>query len=142
MFGEFYPNHGDAQVSVVTMPLAIAAEAFGTFLMVLFIFALTEDANVGKPDSSTQPLFIGLTVSMCICLIGPLTQAGFNPARDFGPRVVAWLMGWGSAALPDKMGGFFWVYILGPIVGAFLAALFYIYVIEPAEKSVNKSKKI
>ena len=140
MFGEFYPNPGDATVSVVSMPLAIAAEAFGTFLMVLFIFALTEDANVGKPDSSIQPLFIGLTVSMCICLIAPLTQAGFNPARDFGPRLVAWLMGWGSAAMPDTSFGAFWVYIFGPILGASLAAFFYVYIVEPLEIVVKSEK--
>ena len=124
MFGEFYPNPGDALVSTVSLPLAIAAEAVGTFVLVLFIFCFTEDCNVGRPDSNIAPLFIGLTVSICITLIAPLTQAGFNPARDFGPRIVAWLAGWGSAAFPDSVGGFFWVYILGPIIGGALATYY------------------
>ena len=134
MFGEFYPNPGDALVSTVSMPLAIAAEAVGTFVLVLFIFCFTEDCNVGRPDSNIAPLFIGLTVSICITLIAPLTQAGFNPARDFGPRVVAWIAGWGSAAFPDSVGGFFWVYILGPILGGAVATYFFTKVLEPAMK--------
>lgn len=137
MFGEFYPNPGDALVSTVSLPLAIAAEAVGTFILVLFIFCFTEDCNVGHPDSNIAPLFIGLTVSICITLIAPLTQAGLNPARDFGPRVVAWMAGWGSAAFPDNVGGFFWVYILGPILGGAVATYFFTLVLEPAMKKHN-----
>lgn len=100
-------------------------------LLLLMIFALTEGCNVGRPQDAMAPLFIGLTVSSIICLIAPLTQAGLNPARDFGPRIVAWATGWGSAAFPDQNGGFFFVYILGPILGGILASLFFVYVLEP-----------
>jgi glycerol uptake facilitator protein len=130
MFGEFYPNPGGS--AVVPMILAIAAETFGTFLLVLTIFGLTEDANAGRPSSTITPLFIGLTVSSVIWLIAPLTQAGLNPARDFGPRVVAWMTGWGDAAFPDSCGGFFWVYILAPIAGGAIAAL-----LEPVMKRIT-----
>ncbi|MDR2970021.1 MAG: aquaporin family protein [Tannerellaceae bacterium] len=132
MFGEYYVQPGG--MAVVSMPLAIAAETFGTFLLVLLIFALTEGCNVGRPSDAMAPVFIGLTVASIICLIAPLTQAGLNPARDFGPRLVAWIMGWGSAAFPDSSGGFFWVYILAPVVGGILAALFFLYVFEPLMK--------
>ena len=132
MFGEYYSIPGS--VAVVSMPLAIGAEAFGTFILLLMIFALTEGCNVGRPDDAIAPLFIGLTVSSVICLIGPLTQAGLNPARDFGPRMVALIMGWGSAAFPDHAGGFFFVYILGPVVGGIVASLFFVTVLEPAMK--------
>ena len=90
MFGEYYAAPGST--SVVSLPLAISAEAFGTFLLVLMIFALTEGCNIGRPSDALAPLFIGLTVSSIICLIAPLTQAGLNPARDFGPRMVAWIL--------------------------------------------------
>ena len=139
MFGEFYPNPGDASVSVVSLPLAMCAEGFGTFLLALFIFALTEDCNVGRPSSDLQPVFIGLTVSSIIFFIAPLTQAGLNPARDLGPRIVAYLAGWGDAALPDKVGGWFWVYVLAPIIGSSLAALFFKYVLEPINMKKNRS---
>ena len=137
MFGEFYPNPGDT-LAVVSLPLAILAEGFGTFLLALFIFGLTEDCNVGRPSSDLQPLFIGLTVSSIIFFIAPLTQAGLNPARDFGPRIVAYFAGWGSEALPDDVGGWFWVYILAPVVGASLAALFFKHILEPINNKNNR----
>ncbi len=133
MFGEFYPNPGDA-LAVVSMPLAIVAEAFGTFLLVMFIFALTEDSNVGRPNDALSPVFVGLTVSSIICLIAPLTQACLNPARDFGPRMVAWMAGWGDAAFPDALGGFFFVYIFAPLLGGALAAFALLYIIVPLIK--------
>ena len=137
IFGEFYPNPGDSSVSVVSLPLAMFAEGFGTFLLVLFVFALTEDCNVGRPSSDMQPLFIGLTVSSIIFFVAPITQCGLNPARDFGPRLVAYFAGWGDAALPDSVGGWFWVYILAPIVGASIAAVFFKYVLEPINEKKN-----
>jgi len=130
MFGEFYPNPGDP-VAVVSLPLAMVAEGFGTFLLALFIFCLTEGCNVGRPSEPLHPLFIGLTVASIIFFIAPLTQAGLNPARDFGPRFVAYIMGWGNAALPDICGGWFWVYILAPIAGSSLAAVVFRFIIEP-----------
>jgi glycerol uptake facilitator protein len=135
MFGEYYAAPGST--SVVSLPLAIGVEAFGTFLLVLMIFALTEGCNVGRPSDALAPLFIGLTVSSIICLLAPLTQAGLNPARDFGPRMVAWIFGWGSAAFPDQSGGFFLVYILGPLIGAGAAAAFFLYAFEPASKQLS-----
>lgn len=135
MFGEYYQLPGST--AVVSMPLAIGAEAIGTFLLVLMIFSLTEGCNLGKPDDNLAPIFIGLSVSSVICLIAPLTQAGLNPARDFGPRLVSWIFGWGSAAFPDQSGGFFFVYILGPVIGALAAGLLFTGVLEPLMKKAK-----
>jgi glycerol uptake facilitator protein len=132
MFGEFYKNMDS--LAIVSMPLAIGAEAFGTFLLLMMIFALTEGCNIGRPDNAIAPVFIGLTVTSVICLIAPLTQAGLNPARDFGPRLVAWFTGWSDAAFPDKTGGFLFVYILAPVIGGIFASLFFVHILEPAMK--------
>jgi glycerol uptake facilitator protein len=137
MFGEYYPSPGGT--AVVSLPLAMSAEAFGSFLLVLMIFALTDGSNVGRPDDALAPVFIGLTVTSVICLIAPLTQAGLNPARDLGPRMVAWIMGWGDAAFPDRVGGFFHVYVLGPAIGGIVAAFFFVRVLEPAMKGRSTS---
>lgn len=137
MFGEYYSNPGS--VAVVSMPLAMAAEGFGTFLLILMIFALTEGCNIGRPNDALAPLFIGLTVTSIICLIAPLTQAGLNPARDFGPRLIAWIFGWGDAAFPDRSGGFFFVYILPPVFGGAMASWFFVKVLEPAMKKSSGS---
>jgi glycerol uptake facilitator protein len=80
--------------------------------------AVTEGRNPIGPRF-LAPVFIGLTVTALICVIAPLTQACFNPARDLGPRLFACFAGWGPVALPGPRGtGFLTVYILSPIVGA------------------------
>ena len=56
MFGEFYDT------KIVSLPLAVFGEAFGTFILVVMIFALTEGCNVGRPSDTMAPVFIGLTV--------------------------------------------------------------------------------
>lgn len=128
MFGEFYQMPGNA--ITVSQPLAMFVEGLGTFLLVLMIFSLTEGCNLGKPENHLAPVFIGLSVSVIICLLAPLTQAGLNPARDFGPRMVAWIFGWGAAAFPDDTGGFFWVYIVAPVIGGCVAGIFFTQVIQ------------
>lgn len=128
MFGEYYNLPGS--FTVISMPNAMAAEGIGTFILVLLIFSFTDSCNLGKPDNNLVPLFIGFSVSASICIVGVFTQAGLNPARDFAPRMVAWMFGWGEAAFPDSSGGFFFVYILSPIIGGIAASLFFTKVIE------------
>lgn len=131
MFGEFYPNPGNASVAVVSTALAMAAEGFGTFLLVLVILFLTDSRNAGRPSDGVTPLFIGLTVTAIISILAPLTQAGLNPARDLGPRLVAYVFGWGAAAMPDAHFGFLTVYVVGPILGGIAAAALFGLCIEP-----------
>jgi glycerol uptake facilitator protein len=132
MFGEYYTlvSHD----AIADMLKAMSVEGIGTFLLVFMIFSLTEGCNLGRPHDHLAPLFIGLTVASLICLMAPLTQAGFNPARDLGPRLVSLLFGWGRAALPDALGGFFWVYVFAPVLGALAAGLFFTKVIDPLMK--------
>ena len=58
-------------------------------------------------------LAIGLTIAMDILAFGPLTGAAMNPARAFGPALVA---GWWKAHL---------VYWIGPIIGGAVAGWLY-----------------
>jgi glycerol uptake facilitator len=132
MFGEYFPNPAMApQWLTVTPAVAALAECLGTFLLVFIIFVLTEGCNVGRPAEGVSPVFIGGTVSAIIGVLAPLTQAGINPARDFGPRIVAYFAGWGSVAIPGPEGGFFLVYILAPILGGVAAAVVFKFVAEP-----------
>jgi glycerol uptake facilitator protein len=131
IFGEYYPNPCAGAVAVVGATTAFLAEGIGTFVLVFLIFSLTEGCNLGRPDDALAPLFIGLTVTLIISILAPLTQAGLNPARDLSPRLFAMLAGWGSAALPDHGYGFLSVYVLGPICGGALAAGLFTYVVEP-----------
>jgi glycerol uptake facilitator protein len=132
MFGEYFPNPGvPVDLISVSLPLACLVETFGTSLLVITIFMLTEGCNVGRPSSEIVPILIGLTVTAIIGLFAPLTQAGLNPARDFGPRLFAYLAGWGRVAIPGPSGGFLTVYVLGPFAGGVLSALLFSRVFEP-----------
>jgi glycerol uptake facilitator protein len=68
---------------------------------------------------------IGLTVTILISLLGPLTMACLNPARDLGPRLFSSLAGWRS--IPFTANGLGWlnVYIIAPIVGGLLGGGIY-----------------
>jgi glycerol uptake facilitator protein len=122
LFGEYFPHPLQVGVSAgafarVSHAAAMLAEGTGTAILVFFVFSLTDPRNPNRPSGTSFALFIGLTVSILISIIAPLTQAGFNPARDFGPRLFAWLAGWDGIAIPGPRGGFFTVYILAPIMG-------------------------
>lgn len=130
VFGEYFPNPAAVGVdekafASVTHAQAMAAEAVGTALLVFFILALTDPRNPNRPTGTLFAPFIGLTVTIIIAIIAPLTQAGLNPARDFGPRLFAYFAGWGSIAIPGPRGGFFTVYILSPLIGGLVGGGIY-----------------
>jgi glycerol uptake facilitator protein len=106
---------------------------FGTMILALVVFSLIDHRNHARPAAHMTPLFIGLTISMLISVIAPLTQAGFNPARDFGARLFAFFAGWGSVAIPGPNGiGFLTVYIIAPCCGSILGGTLYDWAIRPA----------
>jgi glycerol uptake facilitator protein len=129
IFGQYFPNPAifgtGADAQALTSPLeAMLVEAFGTAILVFVIFALTDPKNRVTPDPGMVPFFIGFTVAILISLFAPITQAGWNPARDLGPRLVAWAAGFGSIAIPGPRGGF-WIYLVGPCLGAVVGAFLY-----------------
>ena len=140
IFGDFYPNPGLAHVVSVSTMNAFLAEMIGTFVLVFLIFSLTDGCNVGRPDDSLSPLFVGLSITIIISIIAPLTQAGLNPARDLSPRLFAYLAGWKEAAFPDSHWGFFTVYVLGPVSGGILAALVFEKIVKPIMSNRSNSK--
>ncbi|MBD0338297.1 MAG: MIP family channel protein [Thermoleophilia bacterium] len=82
-----------------------------TFFLVWVVFATAADPR--GTFKSIAGLAIGLTISMDILAGGPLTGAAMNPARAFGPELVQWV--WSDA----------WLYWVGPLVGAAVAAIAY-----------------
>ena len=93
-------------------------EGIGTFLLVLAVVAVALNSRAWR---EWAPLTIGLTLSFLVMVFGPLTGAAFNPARWFGPALIS-----------GEYGGV-WPYIVGPLVGAALAVLFYRFVIVAGE---------
>ena len=87
----------------------IILEFLTTFFLVTAIFGTAVDSRAPKMGA----LFIGLTVTLGILCIGPMTGAALNPARSIGPALV---------------GGYldnFWLYWIAPIAGAVAAAFLY-----------------
>lgn len=134
-YGEYFPNPDfgtDAEAFALVSHLqAFAAEAIGTGLLVFFIFILIDPRNRHAPTARAVALPIGLVITALIGVIAVITQGGFNPARDFGPRAFAFLAGWGEIAIPGPRGGFFTVYILAPLVGGLGGAAVHDFLVRP-----------
>ena len=129
IFGEYFPNPAifPDNLGVVSPVAALLTETWATAVLVFVIFAFTDPHNttVGSGKHRVPvPILIGATVMVLISLYGPLTQAGLNPARDFGPRLFAAAAGWGRIAIPGPRGGF-WVYIVGPLLGGLIGGAAY-----------------
>jgi glycerol uptake facilitator protein len=123
VFGEYFPNpaiYGTAEEAwrVVSLKSAFIAEMVGTALLAFLVGTVTSDRNPAKPSPAMAAVIIGLGVAAIISIVAPLTQAGLNPARDFGPRLVSFFLGWGDIAIPGPRDGWFIVYIAAPVVGA------------------------
>jgi len=99
----------------------------GTFFLVLFICAVTDEFNL-PVGSNMGPFVIGMIIMALGISFGANAGYAINPARDFGPRVFAWIAGWGKQAMPGNYGNvndYFWVPIVGPLIGAAIAAFVY-----------------
>jgi MIP family channel proteins len=89
---------------------SLAWETTLTFFLMLVITAVaTDDRAVGE----TAALAIGSTVALGALVGGPISGASMNPARSLGPAIVS-----------SDPGGI-WIYLVGPIVGATMAAIAY-----------------
>lgn len=105
-FGEYY-------LDPIGNDIAVYAEAFGTAILAFVIFSLTHPKNDCQQNNVYIPPLIGCCVGALISVIAPLTQAGFNPARDFGPRLIAYAFGWDRVSFQG-----WWAFVIGPILGA------------------------
>lgn len=105
---------------------AILAEMVGTFLLMLAIMGVAVDR---RAPSGFAGLIIGLTVAGVIITIGNISGSSLNPARTFGPYLGDALLGGHSLWM------YLPIYIIGPIVGAILAALAYNYMTSEEEAS-------
>jgi MIP family channel proteins len=121
-------NYGAPSVSHVTTFGGICCEAIGTFFLVWAIVGVAVSPTALKDWAGWV---IGATLGLGLMVMGPLTGGSFNPARAFGPAVVA------HAFSPDA-GKWILTYVVGPGVGAILAAAGYHYLfILPGKKGVQ-----
>lgn len=108
-----HPANLGATVPSISVSRALILEMVLTALLMLVIMSVATDTRaVGAPAA----LAIAAAVGLAAIAFGPLTGASLNPARSFGP------------ALASGQWQDFWVYVVGPLVGAPLGALAYRYV--------------
>lgn len=88
----------------------LLAEVIGTFVL---MWAIMGTAVNPRGERAWAGMVIGMALGLGVMTLGPLSGAGFNPARWFGPAVV-------SGEYAD-----FWIYIVGPLAGAVIAAVGY-----------------
>lgn len=103
------------------------AEIIGTFVLVLGALALPRPDNLSVAtgfSTGLGPLLVGLVVFAIGLSLGGATGYAINPARDFGPRLVHFLL-----PIPGKGSsnwGYAWIPVLGPLVGGILGAWAYL----------------
>lgn len=121
------PGNGGLPISQLG---AFRDQIIGTALLVLLVFAVTDLLST-PPRANMAPFIVGLIVVAIGMAWG--TNAGYaiNPARDLGPRLAAFLTGYGGAWRDQNGDLYFWVPIVGPLVGGLVGALLYRLLITP-----------
>ncbi|ATW46842.1 MIP/aquaporin family protein [Streptomyces peucetius] len=117
------PANGNTNLPVYEWG-AFRDQVIGTAILLLLVMAVTDLLNTA-PGANLAPFIIGLIVVAIGMAWG--TNAGYaiNPARDFGPRLASFITGYGGA-WRDQYGSFyFWVPIVGPLIGGLLGAFVY-----------------
>ena len=124
--GVFFTHPGFS----ITVAHAFSDEIILTAFLIFGIFAITEQYNEMAPGANFGALMIGLLVALIGASMGYLEGWAINPARDFGPRAWCFLAGWGPAAFPSP-GNYWWVPIIGPLLGGALGGGAYQLLIHP-----------
>jgi len=136
IFGEYFPNPGgrpltEAARALVSPVAAFGIEALGTAILLLVIMGVSDPRNTTRPRELAA-LTIGLTVTLLISLLAPMTQAGFNPARDLAPRIWSALAGWGTVPFTVNGWGWLTVYVVAPLAGGQIGGMLYRLALKPA----------
>jgi glycerol uptake facilitator protein len=95
----------------------------GTGLLVLLIFAITDEFNV-PPGANLAPAMIGLVVVAIGMSFGGMHGYAINPARDFGPRLFTVVAGFRNNGLTDGIRAW-WIPVVAPLLGGLIGAAVY-----------------
>lgn len=95
---------------------ALRDQIIGTAILLFVIAAITDLRNTA-PAANLAPVVIGVLVVGIGMAWGADAGYAINPARDFGPRLASFLTGY-HTAFQDQYGyPYFWIPIVGPIIG-------------------------
>ncbi|XP_066509329.1 aquaporin-9-like [Hoplias malabaricus] len=114
-------------------------QVVGTGALVLCILAIVDKKNMGAPKGM-EPLIIGLTILAIGVSMGLNCGYPINPARDLSPRLFTAVAGWGMDVF--RAGGcWWWIPVVGPMVGAVVGAVTYFLLIELHHPEPEKQNK-
>lgn len=121
--GWFATNgYGERSPGGYSMMAGLLTEIIAT---AFFLFVI-----LGSTSAKASPGFAPISIGLCLTLIHlvtiPVTNTSVNPARSLGPAIFV-----GGAALAQL-----WLFWIGPLVGAFIGAMMYLFVYENGNKSV------
>ena len=123
-----------------TFPDGLIDQVVGTAFLIALIFALTDQKNLA-PEGRLVPIHFGLLVVLIGMTFGFNAGYAINPARDLGPRLFTLVAGWGSEVF--RAGNhWWWVPIVGPLVGGVLGGAIYDQLIgrhHPAETKAREA---
>jgi len=121
----------------------VISEITGTALLLIIILAVVDLRNI-PPRGNLGALIIGFGVMAIGMSFGADSGYAINPARDLGPRLFAWVAGWGDAAFPGDTGGpltnYWWVPIVAPIIGAAIGTAIYQFFISDVLQARGKTQ--
>jgi glycerol uptake facilitator len=110
--GATVPFYGLGYINVILI------EAVGTFILMTAVMAVVDK----RAEPGFAGLIIGLSLVAALTLISNITGGSVNPARTFGPYLALTLLGGAN------LWYYFPIYVIGPIIGALIAAFAYNYV--------------
>ena len=98
-------------------------QVVGTALLLLLVLAIGDGKNFA-PEPRIGPVLVGLAVVLIGMTFGFNAGYAINPARDLGPRLFTLLAGWGGEVFRAG-NGWWWVPIVGPLLGGVLGVWVY-----------------
>ncbi|XP_037689782.1 aquaporin-9 [Choloepus didactylus] len=107
---------------------AFADQVVATMFLIMIVFAIFDSRNLGVPRG-LEPIVIGLMIVVIASSLGLNSGCAMNPARDLSPRLFTALAGWGFGVFTAG-NNFWWIPVVGPLVGAACGGLIYIVLIE------------
>ncbi len=106
-----------------TFPGGLIDQIVGTALLMLLVLAIGDPRNFA-PEGRLQPILVGAAVVLIGMTFGFNAGYAINPARDLGPRLFTLVAGWGGEVFTAG-NGWWWVPIVGPLIGGVLGGYVY-----------------